>query len=129
MYNTKFLIKEQVMHVRETVKILIEKRFRVVGLPNFITIRSKEAFAVIPELLQKDAEIVIGEESKTLARVDLIKVIVHYLGTEYDAIVVENVICESTPVAYKKARECNKDKWSIIYDEGTKSWGKETPAD
>lgn len=126
-----FLMKEQVIQVKGTIKILIEKRLKVEGLSNYITVRSEDTYAVIPEILQKGVEIVTGTEFESrgfeiLARVDLLRIAVRCLGVEYDAIVVENVMCESTTEAYKAAISYNKDKWKLIHMEGTKNWNKES---
>lgn len=122
------------IYTRDSIKILIEKRFRVDGLPNYITVRSKGMYSISPMLLQKDAEIVSGEEReskelKILARVDLVRVAVHYLGVEHEAIAVENVMCKSTAAAYQEATSYNKDEWILIHMEGTKHWDKENSED
>lgn len=109
------------------LRILIEKRFMVKGISGCITVRSKGTLSLSFVNIQKGDEIVLGDDFTTLAKVDFIRAIASDIGI--DAIVVENVICESTAMAYKEAGKYDESLWNIDYGRGTKDWTKETSKD
>jgi len=123
------LIKERVINL----KIIVEKRYKVAELPNYITVRSKQTAEVPVELLRENSELIDEKSLETIVRIDLIRIPIRTSSTaqgdHFDAIVVEYLWYRSTAEAYKIAESLDKDKWEIHHMNGTENWNKESSED